>query len=111
MVYSERFKLFSRRILKRYEDGCVSPRFHTSQSLPEFREFGTVQGNTDVAEDCAIAQFFPADEGRNHSLTSPVPINMSVARNSGHQIECSVFIEFMEIRHASERILAACVRL
>jgi hypothetical protein len=110
-VNPEWLQVFSRRIVERYKDGSLSLHFHISESLPDSRKLGMVQGKADATEYCAVAEFFVAEEhGKKRGIT-PAPINGGIVCDSGSQIQHLVLVEFVEIGHSPERIIPTRVRL
>jgi hypothetical protein len=110
-VNSEGFQVFSPRILERYKNGSVSLHFHISESLCNPGVIGMVEGHSDVAKYCAVAEFFLPEKHGDYCASSSAPLHSGVIRYGGHQVERLVFVKFVEIGHLPEKIIPTRIRL
>jgi hypothetical protein len=117
---SETFEVFSRRTAERYKDGSLSLSFHFHVTLPKtserlvsekFEQCRIVQRNSNIAEYCAIADFLSADEHFEERSIPTGPINESVARNGGDQIQSLVLISFVQCGQGQKSLIPSMIRL
>src|SRR5450759_3128629 len=111
-VNPQQLKVLNRRIVERYKDGSLSLHFHILERIPQTgRQLWVVEGNSDITEYCAIAQFCVADNHVKERGRSMNPIHPGVVGNSSSQCRRPVLIDIMESVQGLQRLVPTVVRL
>jgi hypothetical protein len=103
-VHSERLKLVRRGLLESYKKGSVSFHFHFQESFGRERKFGIVEGNTNAAKYCAVAQFL-IPQKHTHGVGVTNPVDKCVMRNGSGQIDGLVLISVVQPCEGYQRLI------
>jgi hypothetical protein len=78
-INSEGFQFFSRRILERDKNGCLPLHSHISESFSKSGIVGMIQGDAEVSEHCAVAQFLVSEKHGKESGFAMAPVNSGIS--------------------------------